>query len=114
MLFMTERSHKSIVKIIQHAKQILIYTEGITQSQFEENKIILEAVAFNISQIGELAKLIDRDVMDANRQIDWMGMRGLRNRIVHDYDHVSSSIIWAVIQSDLPQLIIDLNELIGA
>lgn len=113
LLFMTEKSRKSIIKIIQHAEQILLYTDGITQPQFEGNRLVLEAVAFNVSQIGELAKLVDQQTIDENRHVDWMAMRGLRNRIVHDYDHVSPSIIWAVIQNDLPQLISDLNTILG-
>lgn len=109
---MTEKSRKFIIKIIQHSKQVLEYTKGISQDEFENNSLVFEAVAFNISQIGELAKLVDQETIDSNKHIDWMAMRGLRNRIVHDYDHVSPSIIWAVIQYDLPQLVEDLNKLL--
>jgi len=81
------------------------------QSEFEANRLVLEAVAFNISQIGELAKLVDAQTLTENPHIEWKAMRGLRNRIVHDYDHVSPSILWALIQNDLAQLIGELEKL---
>lgn len=109
---MTEKSRKSIIKIIQHANKVIDYVKGMTQEQFEQQSLTFEAVAFNVSQIGELAKLVDQDTIDANRHIDWTAMRGLRNRIVHDYDNVSASIMWAVVQSDLPKLADDLRNLL--
>ena len=109
---MTEKSRKSIVKIIQHANKVMAYVKGMTQEQFEQQSMAFEAVAFNVSQIGELAKLVDQETVDANRHIDWTAMRGLRNRIVHDYDNVSPSIMWAVVQTDLPKLADDLHELL--
>jgi uncharacterized protein with HEPN domain len=35
---------------------------------------------------------------------------GLRNIVVHDYDEVDYSRHWAVIQNDLPKLIIELKK----
>ena len=54
---MTEKSRKSIIKIIQHANKVIDYVKGMTQEQFEQQSLTFEAVAFNVSQIGELAML---------------------------------------------------------
>ena len=36
--------------------------------------------------------------------IDWKGMIGLRNRIVHEYFGVNLTIIWNILKNDLPLL----------
>jgi len=61
---MTEKSRKSIIKIIQHANKVIDYVKGMTQEQFEQQSLTFEAVAFNVSQIGELAKLVDQDTIE--------------------------------------------------
>jgi uncharacterized protein with HEPN domain len=37
-------------------------------------------------------------------EIDWAAIRGLRNRIVHEYFGLSLSVIWTIVQTDLPVL----------
>ena len=36
--------------------------------------------------------------------IEWRMMKGLRNRIIHDYSGINLTNIWYVIQNDLPTL----------
>jgi hypothetical protein len=37
-------------------------------------------------------------------EIDWAAIRGLRNRFVHETFGLSLSVIWAIVQTDLPVL----------
>jgi uncharacterized protein with HEPN domain len=59
---------------------------------------------FNLSQIGELAGKLDAAFMQSFPVIPWRQMRGLRNRIVHDYEGVNLLLVWEIIDADLPQL----------
>ncbi len=34
-------------------------------------------------------------------KIPWLKMRGLRNRIVHDYEGVNLNLIWEIIDMDI-------------
>ena len=36
---------------------------------------------------------------------DAHGMRGLRNRLVHEYRVVDNQVVWDIIQSHLPRLL---------
>lgn len=51
---MTEKSRKSIIKIIQHADKVMNYVSGMTQEQFEEQAMTFEAV---LSMFPRLASL---------------------------------------------------------
>lgn len=44
------------------------------------------------------------DFKDANSELPWAEMAGLRNRIVHDYFGIDLDIIWQVVSADLPEL----------
>ena len=41
-------------------------------------------------------------------------MRGMKNRIVHDYENVDLSVLWATIKISLPELKVKLKEIILA
>lgn len=44
--------------------------------------------------------------------IPWDIMRGLRNRLTHRYFDVSWSIVWEIIQTDIPSLKIQIEQII--
>ena len=48
----------------------------------------------------------------SNSQIPWNKIKGLRNKIVHDYDNVFFDVIYKTAKTDLPVLLEQLNELI--
>lgn len=102
---MTERSHKVLDKICQHCERILQYTSGMTQERLEADSKTLEAVVFNMTQIGELVRYVDDEVKEKNPEINWVAMRGLRNKIVHEYDRILPSMIWSTLKDDIPTLI---------
>lgn len=83
---MTERTEKSLRRILEHAVKIISYTNGYNFDCFVNDAKTLEAVVFNLSQIGELVSLIDDYTKKKHTGIDWISIKGLRNRIVHDYE----------------------------
>jgi len=97
-------------KIINYANETIEFSiEAYTLQDFQNNRKTIAACVFNISQIGELVKVLDKEVIEKYSHIYWHGIRGLRNRIVHDYEGLDIPAIWEVIREDIPQLMIDLN-----
>ena len=41
--------------------------------------------------------------------IPWRAIRGLRNRIVHEYGNVDISVIYDTVKNDIPALLKDLS-----
>lgn len=109
---MTERSHKALQKIVTHCQKTVAYTADMSKEDFAKNGMALEAVVFNFSQIGELVKYVDDDLQKTASHINWAAMRGLRNRIIHDYDNIEVGVIWSTIQNDLPAMIDDIHALL--
>ena len=55
---------------------------------------------------------IDDDYIKEHSDIKWKEMKGLRNRIVHDYDGVNIKIVWDTMKVDLPILKEQLSKLL--
>ena len=93
-------------KICRHIRHTLAYCENVTREEFHRNLMLQEACIFNVLQVGELAaKAIEYGIDEEQPEIEWKQMRGMRNRIVHDYEGVRLEIIWDTIQNDLPELL---------
>lgn len=99
-------------KISSYIKEALTYTQGMSMNDFEADSKTINATAFVLGQIGELAKLISDETQKTSPQIQWRGIRGLRNRIVHDYENLNMIMFWDVICGDLPQLDQQIQELL--
>ncbi len=51
---MTERTEKCLRKMSEYSTKIIKYVDGYNYSNFVNDTKTLEAVVFNLSQIGEL------------------------------------------------------------
>jgi len=93
-----------IQKIIGYINDIKEYTEFMGYQEFLRDKKTISACAFTVSQIGELAKEISVETQEKYRDIPWQAIRGMRNRIVHNYDNVDLAVLWGTIEESLPEL----------
>jgi uncharacterized protein with HEPN domain len=54
---MNDRDVKAIKRIITHIENILDYVKSIhSLEDFTHNQLVVDAVVFNLAQIGEIAK----------------------------------------------------------
>ena len=109
---MSKREPKLLIgDILASATKILEYTKGQTFEDFTNDGKTADAVIRNFEIIGEAANRLP-DVFRKNfPEIDWVRIRGFRNRIVHDYFGIDYSIVWNIKEAYLPQLIAQLQPL---
>lgn len=93
-----------IEKILVLIAKIQRYCEDLDYDQFCRTEILAEACVFNLSQMGEMVNRLSDDFEEANPQIPWRQIYGLRNRIIHDYEGVNLKLVWEIIINDLPEL----------
>lgn len=101
---MKNKEYISFVKMIEYIDKALNYVNGYNYDQFIEDNKTIDATVFTISQIGELVKNISEETMKKYSNIEWNMIKGLRNRIVHDYEGILLKNIWYVIENDLVEL----------
>ncbi|MBS4070546.1 uncharacterized protein with HEPN domain [Algoriphagus aquaeductus] len=96
----------------ESAEKILKYTEGLTYDDFLRDDKTIDAVVRNFEIIGEASIRIEDDFKLDHPQIEWKKLRGFRNRIVHEYFGIDYEIVWSIIESDLEELIFQLEEIL--
>jgi uncharacterized protein with HEPN domain len=100
--------------ILASADKILLYTKDLIFEQFLSDDKTIDAVIRNFEIIGEAANKSSDEFRDQNPSIDWHRIRGLRNRIVHDYVGIDYKIVWNVRETFLPLLIEQVKSIPGS
>lgn len=108
------KNEQIVKKLIQYIDKILLYTKSMSYEDFLNNSMVLEACVFNLSQMGELVKKIDKNYEKENDHIPWRQIYGLRNKIVHDYEGVNFTLLWSIIDEDLKELKSELERLVNS
>jgi len=81
---MSKRSDKVLLgDILDAVTQIETYTDGMTESDFSQDRKTQDAVVRNLEIIGEASNRLPEDFRLHHPDIPWQLVRGLRNRIVH-------------------------------
>ena len=91
--------------ILIYAKKILGFTLGVTQEAFAANEEKQFAVIRCLEIIGEAVNHLSSDAEKELSSVQLRHIRGMRNRLVHDYRNVSTRIIWETVTNDLAPLI---------
>lgn len=112
---MSPRSGRERIQdILDAVTEIQTFVAGMTRDQFLGDARTLKAVVADLVIIGEAARHVPDDVIQAHGDLPWPLMRGMRNRIVHGYYQVDVAIVWDTCQSDLTSLIEPLNKILAA
>lgn len=104
LLFMKSKDRIIIQKMINYITDVEKYIDGMKAIEFLDDKKTITACAFTVSQIGELSKEITVETQEKYTAIPWKSIKGMRNRIVHDYENVDLSVLWGTVKNSLPEL----------
>lgn len=94
-----------IDKVITDIQFIINHTKDIAKSQLEENEVLVDSVMFRLIQISEISNKLTDNFKNYYTDIPWRAIKGLRNRIVHDYGQVDLSVVYDTIKYDIPEIL---------
>ena len=109
---MDDKNLMLVKNIIAHVSKVLVYCGGMDEKSFVTDNKTVDACLINLQQIGELANKTGEQFKATHPDIPWNEMRGLRNIIAHNYDGVNVFHIWNTINSSLPDLLRQLDDII--
>lgn len=98
--------------IVNAADRIASYVKDMTRSEFEADQMRIDAVIRNLQIIGEAVKKIPDSIREDYPSVAWHNIAGLRNRVIHVYFNIDMDVIWDVVQSKLPPLRMQIQQLI--
>ncbi len=90
--------------ILDAMEKAELLVQEITFEQFEADFRIHYAVTRALEIIGEATKRLPDSIRKTYEDIPWIGMAGMRDRIIHAYDTVDLEIVWEVVVKDIPIL----------
>jgi uncharacterized protein with HEPN domain len=99
--------------VLEAIDRIERYTAGRTVEQLATDRQCLDAVVWNLTVIGDAVRHVPDSVVALYPNVPWSQMRGIRNRIVHEYDRLDTEIVWSVVRNELPPLVPVLQRIIS-
>jgi len=108
------KEHEKVIleKIKGYAEQTIRFKGDVDFIAFSKDEKTIAACVFNLSQIGELVGRLNDAFLEANDIVPWHKIRGMRNRIAHDYEGIQLNIVWDVLEDFLPELIKSIDKLV--
>ena len=91
-------------KMLTDIRFLISKTQGISLSDLEKNEVLCDSVCFRLIQISENSSKVTQEYKDIHKELPWYQIKGLRNKIVHDYGSVDMNIIYETITKDIPSL----------
>lgn len=91
--------------LVQHALECVARVERFTvagESEFHRSELIQGAVLHNLQAMAQSIMQLSESFKSTHPEVDWRGLGGFRNVLVHDYLGVSVSRVWEIVQRDLP------------
>jgi len=73
-----------------------------------------DAVIRNLEIIGEAVKSLSVDLKNANADIPWKRIAGMRDQLIHGYFGVSIDLVWGVVANEIPALRTKVEQLLSS
>ena len=87
---------------------------GMAKEEFLKDQRTQQAIIMSIVIIGEaVTKVMDNyaEFVEANNDVPWHSMRGMRNRVAHGYFDVNLDVVWDTVKTALPKLLMQLDDI---
>jgi len=92
-----------LVHVLECINRIERYTaEG--KEAFMADERTQDAVLRNLQVLSESTQRLSPDLKAAHPEVDWRGISGFRNVLVHDYLGINLIRVWEIVEGDLSDL----------
>ncbi len=105
------RDDEIIIDLVTACHLILDFTKGMDKYSFIADAKTQSSVLYQIIILGEAVNRLSKTLIDSHPQIPVRQIKGMGNRVTHEYKEVDTDIIWDAIQKDVPSLLAILENL---
>jgi len=92
-----------LIHITETIARIEAYASG-DRERFMSSPLIQDAVIRNLQVLAESTQRLSDAIKARHAAIDWRGIAGLRNVLVHEYLGVDIERVWQIVERDLPAM----------
>ena len=107
------KSEKEYLKhILDEIDFIIESSKDVIEEKFMYDATLQRAYTRSLEIIGEASKCISSDFRKQYCEVDWKGMAGMRDRLIHHYFGVDYDIVWDVVKNEIPKMKNQLQEIL--
>lgn len=109
---------KEPLEYLQHIHDECLFILSVIGPTAEKSDLLGDetlkrAIVRSLEIIGEATKNIPADFKLKWSSISWKNMAGMRDRLIHDYMGVNYSIVWDVAKNKIPELSLQIQDVIN-
>ena len=94
-----------LTHMLESAERAVRIAGGMSESALAADEVRLLAIVKSIEIIGEASTRVSEATRARFPDIEWQGIRGMRNRLIHGYDAIDERIVFVTLRDRLPELI---------
>ncbi len=98
-----------VEKIKADLKFVIDHTAGKTKEEIEADELLIDSIMFRIIQISENSGKLTEQFKASHTDVPWLAIKGMRNRIVHDYGYVDLTVVYDAVIRGMPEMYQKLN-----
>ena len=99
----------SLRQMQDHARELIELLRGRCRADLDSDRLLALAVVRLLEILGEAAGRVPAEEQARRPGVPWLSIVGLRNRLIHGYDDIDHDIVWQIVTTDLPQLVLELS-----
>lgn len=92
-----------VLHALECAARIQRFTSA-GEAEFLRNELLQGAVLHNLQVMAQSIMRLPDELKSQHGEVDWRGLAGFRNVLVHDYLGVNLRRVWEIVRRDLPTL----------
>jgi uncharacterized protein with HEPN domain len=101
-----------LIDMLTYARRVRERVGERAREQLEADDQAREAVAFNLTVIGEAAAQVSKTTQETYPEIPWPRIISMRNRLIHGYDRIDFDKVWDAVTKGIPELIVALEKIL--
>lgn len=113
VLHLLQKIEITLERIIENSKEIdsynFYYLTSAGMERLESTCMLLIAIGESIKGVD---KLTNKELLTQFPMIDWKGAMGIRDIIAHHYFDLDAEIVYNVVKTNLPEMLIVVKEMI--
>lgn len=95
--------------MLDAARKAVEFTHLGRRADLDTDEKLALALLRLLEVLGEAAKSVSQECQHKHSAIPWRQIAGTRDRLIHGYFDVDLDIVWSIVSSDLPALIVQLE-----
>lgn len=99
--------------ILEAAREAIEFTKDRNRADLDIDRKLNLSLVRLLEIIGEAARGISQEFREANPDLPWNKMVGMRDRLIHGYFDVNLDVVWETVTEDLPGLVSKLENVVA-